>query len=167
MNNRLLVSAALVAASVAILAGCSSMYSSPPASTAPGSSAGASGGTLDTATSASLGRIVVNGAGMTVYVYDKDTRGATASACTGACVSSWPAVTTTSASPKVTGVTGTIGTITAVNGGRQITLNGLPLYTYSGDTAAGDARGQGVDGIWWVVSPAGDKISGSGGSGGY
>lgn len=149
-RGRTRLAACLAAASIAVLAlaGC-----------------GMSGnGTLATAHT-KLGTVVVDGQGKTVYVFDHDTAGSGKSACTGACTGLWPALTSTSMHPTARGITGTVGTITVSGGQHQITLNGLPLYTYSGDNAAGDVNGQGVQGIWWVVSPAGKKISGTGGSG--
>ena len=109
--------------------------------------------------STSLGEIVVDGAGMTAYVFDKDTAGAGVSACTGSCVGQWPAIMTDSASPKVEGITGDVGTIELANGSKQVTLDGLPLYTYAGDSAPGDTNGQGVSNIWWVVDPSGAKVT--------
>ncbi|UUT35567.1 COG4315 family predicted lipoprotein [Microbacterium elymi] len=106
----------------------------------------------------SLGAIVVDGAGMTVYMFDSDTKGTTKSACTGTCLTNWPLVTTTSATPAVEGVTGTVGTISAPGGKRQVTLDGWPLYTFAGDHAPGDVAGQGVGGIWWALTPGGTPI---------
>jgi predicted lipoprotein with Yx(FWY)xxD motif len=61
-----------------------------------------------------------------------------------------------------------VGTITRDDGTKQVTLNGHPLYTYSGDSAAGDVAGQGVGGGWWVVGPDGAKMAGGqSSSGGY
>lgn len=107
-----------------------------------------------------LGEIVVDGEGMTVYMFDTDTQGGGASSCEGQCAANWPAVTTDSDTPEVEGVTGEIGTITGVDGKTQLTLDGWPLYTFAGDSAAGDTNGQGVNGVWWVLSPAGEKIGG-------
>ncbi|TAM70832.1 MAG: hypothetical protein EPN48_04755 [Microbacteriaceae bacterium] len=129
--------------------------SAPSSSGASGSSAS---GSLATATTP-LGTIVVNGSKMTVYVFDQDTVGEKSSACTGSCITTWPAVTSASATPTATGVTGTLGTIPAPDGKLQVTLNGYPLYTYVGDSAAGDITGQGLQGTWWVVSPSGTKIT--------
>ncbi|UOQ88625.1 hypothetical protein MUN74_15320 [Agromyces endophyticus] len=126
---------------------------------APDTGGAASGAALATADS-SLGQIVVDGTGMTVYMFDTDTQGSGKSSCEGQCATNWPAVTTDSDAPQVEGVTGEVGTITGVDGSTQVTLNGWPLYTYAGDSAAGDVNGQGVGGVWWVLSPTGDKISG-------
>jgi predicted lipoprotein with Yx(FWY)xxD motif len=108
--------------------------------------------------SSPLGTIVVDGTGMTAYVFDEDHAGETASACTGACAAAWPAITTTATTPTVSGVTGTVGTITTAGGAHQVTLDGLPLYTYAADRAKGDTNGQGVGGTWWVVGADGAKI---------
>lgn len=110
--------------------------------------------------STKLGAVVVDGAGRTVYEFDKDTKGSGKSACSGGCASLWPAVTA-SGTPTLTGVSGTVGTITRTDGTKQVTLNGRPLYTYSGDSKAGDVTGQGYGGIWWVVSPSGSEMTAS------
>lgn len=123
-----------------------------------------SGVDLKTATTP-LGDIVVDGNGMTAYFYDKDTAGSGTSACAGGCLAAWPPIETTSATPVVDGVTGTVGTIKDAAGNLQVTINGLPIYTYAEDTAAGQTNGQGSGGIWWVISPSGAKITAAGGSG--
>lgn len=107
----------------------------------------------------SLGEIVVDGEGLTVYMFDNDTQGAGASTCEGQCATNWPAVTTDSEMPEVEGVTGEVGTITGVDGATQITLNGWPLYYFAGDTAAGDVAGQGVNEVWWVLSAEGERMA--------
>jgi predicted lipoprotein with Yx(FWY)xxD motif len=112
---------------------------------------------LKTATT-SLGAVVVDGAGRTLYEFDKDSKGSGKSACNAGCIGLWPAVTA-SGTPTLTGVTGTVGTITRDDGTKQVTLNGRPLYTYSGDSKPGDTTGQGYKGIWWVVGPDGSEMT--------
>lgn len=108
----------------------------------------------------SLGEIVVDADGMTVYMFDNDTQGSGMSTCEGDCATNWPVVTTDSeVAPAVEGVTGEVGTMTGVDGSTQVTLNGWPLYYFAGDSAAGDTNGQGMLGIWWVLGPDGEKIS--------
>jgi len=171
MNTKLLLTLAGSTLAVVALAGCSSTTGAPttPASASPSMSASASASASaskapvmnpDAATaSGKLGQIIVDGKGMTAYVWDKDTANSGVSACTGPCATLWPAITSTSASPTVTGITGTVATITGVNGGKQITINGLPIYAFSKDTKPGDTNGQGVLNIWHVLSPAGEKIT--------
>lgn len=119
--------------------------------------AGAAGAALTTADS-SLGTIVVDGEGMTVYYYDQDTPGSGESACEGECAAAWPAVPAGGEDPQVDGVTAEVGTITGVDGELQLTLDGRPLYTYAGDAGPGDVAGQGVNDVWWVVAPDGTEV---------
>ena len=145
------------------LAGCgSSTYggSSSSASSSSSSAAAASGAVLSTANS-SLGRVVVDADGRTVYVFDKDTAAPGKSACTGACQAMWPPVQATSGELTVRDVTGQIGTITRADGTKQVTLGGMPLYSYSGDSHAGDVTGQAFGGVWWAVAPDGRRPRGA------
>ena len=154
-----------------LLAGCSSPAttgsSAPPASNdGYGAGGGYGSGTSSTAASTglkvaktSLGEVVVTSTGMTAYVFDKDTQGTKASACTGACAGLWPPILATGDAAEAAGIAGTLGTIPTPDGKKQVTLDGWPLYTYSGDAAAGDVNGQGVGGIWWVLSPAGERMA--------
>lgn len=127
-------------------------------SSAPTSGAEAGAGTLMIADS-DLGEIVVDADGMTLYMFDTDTQGSGASSCSGECLTNWPPLTTDGQAPAVQGVTGEVGTIETADGSTQVTLNGWPLYYFAGDAAAGDVNGQGVGGIWWVLSPAGERMA--------
>lgn len=107
-----------------------------------------------------LGDILVNDQGMTLYVYDKDTEGK--SNCTGQCLEKWPAVSASDENATITpgdGITGELGVITRDDGTYQVTINGMPLYTYYEDAAPGDVNGQAVGDVWWVVAPDGSKIT--------
>jgi predicted lipoprotein with Yx(FWY)xxD motif len=153
------VAMALAALVVWSLAGCASMSGG----TASGAAASTSGAT--TASNA-LGKIIVDGAGHTAYFFDNDTANSGKSACSGGCSATWPAITSSSKSPTVSGVTGTVGTI--ADGSRfQITINGLPIYAYSGDNSAGDTNGQGSGGTWWVAGANGKEIKKGQSHGGY
>ena len=121
------------------------------------------------AASSSLGQILVDSQGNTLYLFQKDT--GTKSECFGPCASAWPPLT---ASGKPTAGTGTnasmLGTIPRSDGKPQVTYNGHPLYLYSGDSKPGDTNGQGINAfgaLWYTVSPQGNQIttqaSGSGG----
>ena len=151
----------VLAVGMLVLAGCGS--DEVPTGSAAGSSSAdrsseAAGAVLTTADSP-LGEIVVDGDGRTVYVFDEDTAGSGESACTGDCLARWPAVTADSDSPETDGVTGEIGTITRDDGTTQVTLAGMPLYLYAGDSQPGDVTGQAVGGIWWVVGADGAKMT--------
>jgi predicted lipoprotein with Yx(FWY)xxD motif len=130
-----------------------------PTSAAPtaGTSTAAAAVDLKTASS-SAGNIAVDAKGMSVYFFNKDTKDSGTSACTGACLSTWPPVLTTAATPAADGVTGTLGTITTPTGAKQLTLNGLPLYYFANDKKPGDILGHGVNNVWYLAGPAGEMI---------
>jgi predicted lipoprotein with Yx(FWY)xxD motif len=109
------------------------------------------------------GRIVVDGKGMSVYFYAKDVKGSGRSACTGGCLQSWPPVLAAADTPTADGVTGTVGTIATPAGKRQLTINGMPVYYYAEDQAAGDILGQGVGGVWSLVTPSGEMVTAAAG----
>jgi len=114
------------------------------------------GATVMLATNPALGKILVNAQGMTLYVFGADTPGT--SNCSTACLQNWPALTVVSGNPIAgSGVSGTLGTITRSDGVKQVTLNGMPLYTFIRDTKPGDANGQGVTafGGLWTAAMAG------------
>ncbi|RZU03525.1 putative lipoprotein with Yx(FWY)xxD motif [Kribbella rubisoli] len=130
----------------------------------------ATGAKLATANVTDLGKVVVDGNGRTVYVFDKDTSGK--SNCEGDCLSKWPVVAAGDGTPQLTGIDASlVSTITRSDGSKQLTIGGLPLYLFASDSAAGDAKGQAFGGVWWVVGADGKKIttqaSGSGNGNGY
>ncbi|MFE4194825.1 hypothetical protein ACFRJ9_03080 [Paenarthrobacter sp. NPDC056912] len=133
--------------------------SAAPSSASPSSaSSPAAAGAEMKVASSSAGQIVVDSKGMSLYFFTKDVKDSGTSACTDACLAAWPVLTTTSDSPSVEGVTGTVGTIATPDGKKQVTLNGMPLYFYAKDKAPGDVAGQGVGGVWYLVSPAGEMV---------
>jgi predicted lipoprotein with Yx(FWY)xxD motif len=105
-----------------------------------------------------LGDVVVNAKGMTVYVFDNDVAGSGSSACTGDCQKLWVAVPAASDQPVAMGITAPVGVITGTGGGKQITIGGLPVYTYTGDTAPGSTNGQLFKNLWHALTPSGQKI---------
>ena len=128
-----------------------------PASSSPSGSAPAS--VVGTKTS-SLGTFLVDGKGRALYLWDAD-HGST-STCTGACAQAWPPVTITG-TPKASGAVkaSLLGTTKRPDGSLEATYAGHPLYTFAGDTKAGQATGEGSNGFgapWWVVTPAGKAL---------
>ena len=103
--------------------------------------------------STSLGPVLVDGGGMTLYLFKNDTAGSGKSACYGQCATNWPPATVTSVPAKPAGASGTLATITRDDGAMQLTYNGLPLYRFAADTAPGDTKGEGVGGVWSVAKP--------------
>lgn len=105
---------------------------------------------------ADLGSILVDGDGMTLYVFDNDTDGA--SSCNDDCAANWPALTAdVSAGDGVD--ESLLGTTEREDGSTQVTYGDKPLYHFAGDQAAGDTNGQAVGGIWWVVGVDGERIT--------
>jgi predicted lipoprotein with Yx(FWY)xxD motif len=111
-----------------------------------------------------LGQVLVDAQGRTLYLFKKDS--GTTSACTGACAVAWPPLRATASPTAGTGANASkLGTTTRTDGPSQVTYNGHPLYTYAGDSKAGDTNGEGINafgGAWFVLSPAGTQITGSG-----
>ena len=140
--------------------GSSAPVSSAPVSSAPAAASSASMSTLDSRTINGTA-VVTNSKGMTLYWFVPDT--STTSNCNGSCATYWPPV----AGPVTagSGVTGTLGTITRSDGATQATYDGHPLYTYVGDTAPGQAKGNGQNlsgGLWWEMTVSGAKPAATG-----
>jgi predicted lipoprotein with Yx(FWY)xxD motif len=115
-----------------------------------------------------IGYVLANARGYTLYWYSKDLKGGGSSACTGQCLSLWPAVTGRPAAVSGIKLNGVLGTITRPGGIVQATYNGYPLYTYAADNGPGDTEGNGVAGVWHVITGnvlTSSVPSGAGGSG--
>jgi predicted lipoprotein with Yx(FWY)xxD motif len=128
-----------------------------------GDNGGSSGGSasktiLGSADKAKVGQVVVDARGRTLYRFTAEAQGRPV--CTGACVSTWPPATVTSAS----GLPAHVATVKRDDGALQLTYNGHPLYRYAGDSSTADANGQGVGGQWFVVKAGGGSASSGGGS---
>ncbi|AOW93718.1 hypothetical protein BFN03_16590 [Rhodococcus sp. WMMA185] len=107
-----------------------------------------------------LGEVMVEDGGMTVYVYDRDEVGSGASSCEGACLEAWIPVTSVTENPTVEGLGDVvIDTIPAADGTHQLTVNGRPVYRYMDDTEPGDAFGQAVGDVWWTLDSAGNPVT--------
>jgi predicted lipoprotein with Yx(FWY)xxD motif len=108
----------------------------------------------------SLGPILTDGEGMSVYLFTKDTQGSGTSVCTGDCAVAWPAVVTVGAPVAGKGVDAAkLGTITRDDGATQVSYDGWPLYYFANDATAGDVNGQGVGGVWFAVKADGTAVS--------
>ncbi len=99
----------------------------------------------------STGNHIVDGRGMTLYLFTKDVMGD--SKCTGGCLNSWPIFyqEKISVSPRLDA--SGFGTITRDDGKKQTTYNGWPLYYFSSDASPGDIKGEGVNKIWFIARP--------------
>lgn len=110
-------------------------------------------------TSSDLGDILVDGEGVTLYVFDNDTD--ENSTCYDECEANWPPVTGEATAGEGADES-LLGTSERDDGTTQVTYAGHPLYYFAGDQSAGDTNGQGVGDVWWVVGPDGEGITGGG-----
>jgi predicted lipoprotein with Yx(FWY)xxD motif len=172
MRNRWWATTAFAVATLAVAA-CGSSGS--------GGSSGSSGGSTSSgATPASTSSVVkttkigsatvlTNARGLTLYTFAID--GMNKSKCNASCIHYWPPL---KGPVKATGIKGTFTTIKRSDGTTQETWNGHPLYTYIGDSAPGQDKGNGLNlsgGVWHVAAvsgaPAPSQSSSSSGGGGY
>ena len=118
--------------------------------------------TISSRTVPSLGTILVNSAGHTLYVFAPDN--ASRVTCTGACTAVWPPeyLPTGGSAVGTDGVkTSLLGSLPAQNGGKVVTYAGWPLYTFVADTTPGSTAGQDVNlngGYWWVITTSGKVV---------
>jgi predicted lipoprotein with Yx(FWY)xxD motif len=163
-RRRILRLAFLVAVSLA-LAACGSSSTT----NSSNGSGGSASPTLRAQKVGSLGMVLVDTSGMTLYFLKGET--AANIQCTGSCADQWPPLTIASGvQPTVgDGVTGQVGTVQRPDGTLQVTYDGKPLYTFVGDSGAGQASGQGVSNFFAATAAAGSRGSGSqsGSSSGY
>jgi len=173
LRTRIAVSVAAVAAGLAVLTACSGAETAQPV-IAPAAAGGTGGGQiangqvgnaapasneskLVVADVASVGQVLTDQNGMTLYRFDKDTAKPPKSNCDGDCAKAWPPMLATG-DVQVQGVDkNLVGKVTRSDGTEQITVGGWALYRYAKDTKAGDATGQGVGGAWYAANAKGGK----------
>ena len=139
----------LAVTAILIIAGCAQQQVSP-SSTPP--AAVQSADTVRVASS-TLGTILVDAKGNTLYYFANDIPGSGASTCTAQCavvLAGFSAGTIQVSSPLNAA---DFGTITRADGTNQTTWKGWPLYYYASDSAPGQVNGENVQKIWFVVKP--------------
>lgn len=104
---------------------------------------------LKTATKEGLGTFLVDANGMTLYLFTNDTKSGK-STCSGGCAKAWPPYGPQAGAPAPAAP---LGVIKRDDGSEQYTYKGKPLYYFKKDKKPGDAIGQGVGELWWVVKP--------------
>lgn len=142
------------AATVLLASACGSNTVTPTTSATPGGALGVA--------STSLGTVLVDSKGLTVYLLTADSPGK--STCDAKCLQPWPLVPAPAGTsvPKVPGVSAAVGVTKATTGESMLTAGGWPLYTFAQDKAPGDVNGQGkksFGGTWYVVSPSGEAVT--------
>jgi len=106
-----------------------------------------------------LGDVLVDGAGMTLYLYTKDSPNV--SNCSGTCAQNWPPYLVPSGGivKGSSTISASLSTIQRTDGTVQVAVNGMPVYYFIKDKVAGDVFGQGVGGIWFVLDTGGNKVT--------
>jgi predicted lipoprotein with Yx(FWY)xxD motif len=161
---RMLLALPAAAAAAAALVACSSSGASSPSSSGSSTSSPAASA-AGTVTTAKIGgaTVLTSSKGFTLYSFAPDTP--TTSKCNGTCAQNWPPV---KGPVTAAGVTGTFGTIKRSDGSVQATFDGHPLYTFVGDTAPGQNKGNGLNvagGLWHEITTSGTATAGSSSSG--
>ncbi|MEQ1874749.1 MAG: hypothetical protein ABL953_13625 [Ilumatobacteraceae bacterium] len=106
----------------------------------------------------SLGQILVDANGMTLYLFANDP--VDTATCTGGCAGAWPPFLADDDHIHAgEGLDDDLFTLVAGEGGQQWSFNGHPLYYYASDAAPGDVTGQGVGGVWFVLDADGNAIT--------
>ncbi len=171
-NQRKLRMGAAGAVLALLLAACAKNSSTPPASGSGASSRPSEAAALvKSATVSGVGTVLVNSAGRTLYTLSAD-QGGKVTCTSSACTSVWPPLLLPSgtSAPTGSGVTSTLlGTVKTPSGQMQVTYNNWPLYTFSGDSGPGQAKGQGINsfgGVWHPMGTSGQRVTGSSSSGG-
>jgi predicted lipoprotein with Yx(FWY)xxD motif len=151
--------AAAVAVAVAVSGGGGGSSSGGSAHVAPASATTGARAARVATRHTTLGTVLVDGRGRTLYLFEKDKDAR--SSCDGACASVWPPLTT-GGRPTAAGLRhARLGTTKRDDGKPQVTVAGHPLYAYAGDTRPGDVKGEGLDQFgakWYVLAPTGHKI---------
>jgi predicted lipoprotein with Yx(FWY)xxD motif len=104
-----------------------------------------------------LGSILVDGEGMTLYLFESDT--GTTSTCTGDCAATWPPLIAEEPAAGEGVDESLLGTTTRDDGEVQVTYDGHPLYLFASDESPGDTQGQGVGDVWFVVDASGKAVT--------
>jgi predicted lipoprotein with Yx(FWY)xxD motif len=115
---------------------------------------------------ANMGMVLVDSRGFTLYYMKGES--ASSIQCTGSCASAWPPLLIASGTQPTAGpgVSGNLGTVKRPDSGTQVTFDGMPLYTFQGDSGPGQATGQGVSNFF-VATATGAAVSSGSTSSGY
>jgi predicted lipoprotein with Yx(FWY)xxD motif len=163
-RSRWLAVGGLAGAAALTLAACGK--SATTAASTPPTSAAAGGITISSANVAGVGTVLVNGQGMTLYLLTSEQGGKLTCTDANGCTKVWPDTELpagVTAATAGTGVDATkLGTIKGASGSLYVTYAGWPLYTFSGDSATGQAHGEGIvsfGGTWETLTPAGTQVT--------
>ena len=114
----------------------------------------------------SLGTVLTSASGRTLYLFEGDTR--TKLGCNGGCLKAWPPLPASGSASAAGGASKSALGTTKRGSSKQVTYDGHPVYTYSGDSKAGQAWGEGLKRsgkLWYAISPSGIAMTASKGGG--
>ena len=115
--------------------------------------------TIHVSQSTTFGPILVDDEGLSLYLFTKDTQDGESSSCNDECAVEWPPLLSQGSPVAGEGVDNTLlGTIIREDGSLQVTYNGWPLYYFAQDATLGDTKGQGLEDIWFRVTPLGEAV---------
>ena len=154
MKNQQVILLVLSVIGMLLLAGCTQPAATPAATPLPSlqPSAAKSADTLGTASS-SLGMVLVDAGGKTLYYFAKDTVGSGTSACTGTCSDTWPVFSADTIRVSSPLSPNDFNINSQPDGTKQVLYNGLRLYTYKADAQPGDVKGDNVNKVWFAATP--------------
>lgn len=178
-SARLLLGIGLISAGAVAVAACGSSAStgssgsaasgssSASSPSAAGSAGGSTSGVTVSAKSVSgLGTVLVNQKGQTLYMLTSEKGSKITCTASSGCLHVWPETdlpSGTTAAKAGSGVQSSLlGTVKGADGKMEVTYNGWPLYTFIGDSSAGQAKGQALTnfgGTWYVLNTAGNPVT--------
>lgn len=149
----------LVATCTLLLAACGGDDSTQPAGGGRQEDSGDTAVATLAVANSSLGDILVDSEGMTLYMFMPDQEKNGRPTCYDECADAWPAFEAMGDLTAGEGLDQSLlGSVERTDGTDQVTYNDLPLYHFSGDEATADTNGQGLQDVWWVVSPEGMPV---------
>ena len=169
--RNLLLAGGLALGAAATVAACGSSSSSTaagsPGSSAPAGVSSSASATISAKSVPGVGTVLVNGQGQTLYMLTSEKGGKITCTAANGCIQAWPETLLTSGATAAAGSgvqSSLLGTVKDASGNLEVTYNHWPLYTFSGDSGPGVAKGQGLTsfgGTWYVLSGSGNPVTSS------
>ncbi|HET6289573.1 MAG TPA: hypothetical protein VFG15_22865 [Amycolatopsis sp.] len=166
LRKRFVVAAASAAVGLVALSACAGGTEAAAPAVAPAAAVAGAGGNapaakagtkVAVAEAGTLGQVLVDKDGFTLYRFDKDSAKPPKSTCDGDCAKAWPPVLA-EGDVQIEGVDqALVGELTRADGRKQVTVGGWALYRYAKDAKAGETKGQGVGSTWYAANVKGGK----------
>jgi predicted lipoprotein with Yx(FWY)xxD motif len=157
MRTNHVIAVTAVAVGAVTLAACGGGYGSKGAAPKPVVPVTITTSTAVKSGDTSLGKVLTSSSGLTLYALTNDTK--TTSTCTGACAQVWPPLLVDKGWTAAPGLDRSLfSTLVRSDGSRQLVAGQWPLYTFSGDTKAGDVNGEGSGGVWFAAGVNGKLV---------